>query len=182
MEEFNYFLALEAELENSFNYIEPDVHNFECYGAKYASLLNSVCVEFESVAKSLIKAINPDASVGNIGEIKGQILSLFPKFEENSVEITRLGQVINPFVDWSNDRLEWWDSYTALKHNRIQNYKKANLRNVFLAMSALLVLIVYLERFRDKTRKIRTCKVFWMEVMPSNLVTEGKNLPDTCNA
>jgi hypothetical protein len=179
MKEFNYFLALEAELEDSFNYIEPDSCNFGCYGAKYASLLNAVCIEFEATAKALINTVKSDASVGNIGEIKEQILSLFPNIEKNEVEISRIGQVIKPFEGWSNRQLDWWSSYTDLKHNRILNFHEANLGNILNAMSALLVLIVYLERFRDKERNVRTTKVFWMQAMPATIISEGNELPDS---
>lgn len=113
MQEFNYFLALEAELESSFNYIEPNEHNYECYGAKYASLLNTVSVEFEATAKTLIHTVKPVAKVGNISQIKSELLSLFPQIGENKVQITRIGLVtIKPFENWSKGRLDWWVSYT----------------------------------------------------------------------
>lgn len=59
MKEMHYFISLEQELENSFNYIEPENDNLKCYGAKYVSLLNSVCIEFESLSKILIKHHRP---------------------------------------------------------------------------------------------------------------------------
>lgn len=178
MKELNYFLSLEAELKNSFNYIEPDEVNFKCYGAKYASLINSVCTEFESSAKSLIKSQDSSKSVGNIGEIKGHLLELFPKIEENEVDIERTGETVKPFEGWSEGRLAWWSSYTELKHNRIENFHEANLENLFLSMSALLVITVYLERFRDKKRSLRTSGVFWMKGMPQSVVTSGERILD----
>jgi hypothetical protein len=47
---------------------------------------NAICIEFEATAKALINTVKPDASVGNIGEIKEQILSLFPNIEKNEVD------------------------------------------------------------------------------------------------
>jgi len=178
MKELDYFLALEAELESSFNYIEPDEQNFRCYGAKYASLLNAICTEFESSSKSLIKSQDSSKTIGNIGDIKGHLLQLFPKIEENQVEVERMGLFLKPFEGWSDGKLGWWSSYTELKHNRIENYHEANLENLLIAMSALLVITVYLSRFRDKERSLRTCSVFWMEGMSQRLVTSGKKLPD----
>jgi len=180
MQEFNYFLALEAELESSFNYIEPNKQNYKCYGAKYASLLNAVSVEFETTAKTLIHTLKPSAKVGSISQIKSELLSLFPKIGENKVQITRIGKTtVKPFENWSNSKLEWWTSYTELKHNRVKNYHEANLKNLLSAMSSLLVLLIYLERFRDKTKKLRTERVFWMEVMPAIRSTSGGDIPDT---
>lgn len=178
MKEFNYFIALEAELEDSFNYIEPDTNNFCCYGAKYASLLNTVCIEFEATAKALINSVAPGTSTGNIGEIKEQLLKLFPNIESNEVKVLRINKDIFPFKDWSTSKLDWWDEYTDLKHNRIMHYDKANLKNILNAMSALLVLIVYLEKHRDKKNDVHITKVFLMDCMPALMATEGRDLPD----
>ena len=138
MKEMHYFVALEKELESSFNYIEPEASNMACYGAKYSSLLNSISIEFESVCKALIRYKESDATVGNIGDIKEYMLRNFPKIGNNQIDIARIDESIKPLENWGSSRLEWWDAYTNLKHNRISNYDQANLRNVIVVLVDLI--------------------------------------------
>ena len=175
---FTILMHLKKELEDSFRFIEPDEANMDCFGAKYASLLNSICTEFESVSRSLIKTKDSGVKVGDIGDIKKYLLQYFPKIVENEVKITRMNKTFHPFKNWKTSKLEWWDAYNSLKHNRISNYSSANLRNILGAMSALLVLVIYLARFRDSNNDLRTTNIFWMDVMPYSLITESGKLPD----
>lgn len=178
MKEMHYFVALEKELENSFNYIEPVTENMACYGAKYSSLLNSISIEFESTCKTLIKFKENDAKVGDIGNIKAYMLKHFPKICSNQVDIARINESIKPLENWGSSRLEWWDAYTTLKHNRINNYNQASLRNVIDAMSSLLIVIAYLANFRDSNKLYGHSNLFYMESMPSTIITDGGKLPD----
>ena len=53
--------------------------------------------------------------------------------------------------------LEWWRDYTAVKHNRIGNYHKANLKNVVNSLAGLYILESYLVRYigtRDDERDV----------------------------
>jgi len=179
MKEMHYFISLEQELENSFNYIEPENDNLKCYGAKYVSLLNSVCIEFESLSKILIKHHRPKTVVGTIGEIKQNLLELFPNFSENEVEITRLNESRAPFKEWSEDsKLDWWSAYTDIKHNRIKNYSNASLSNVLDGMAALIVIIVYLGWLRDSNYNLKSSGLFWHKSMGGTLLFKGEDLPD----
>jgi hypothetical protein len=178
MKEMHYFVALEKELESSFNYIEPDVDNMQCYGAKYSSLLNSISIEFESVCRSLIKFMDSEATVGNIGEIKQHMLTHFPKIAGIEVDIARVNESIKPLEEWPTSRLKWWDAYSTLKHNRISNYKKANLRNVIDAMISLLIVIAYLAKFRDSNKLFGHSNLFDMKSIPNTVIDGGEKLPD----
>ena len=178
MKEMHYFVALEKELENSFNYIEPETENMACYGAKYSSLLNSISIEFESTCKTLIKIKEEEAKVGNIGDIKNYILKYFPKICNSQVNIRRTNEFIKPLEDWESSRLKWWDAYTNLKHNRINNYSQANLKNVINAMGSLLIIIAYLANYRDSNKLYGHSNLFFMESMPTTWITEGGKLPD----
>ena len=176
--EIHYFVALEKELENSFNYIEPEDANMECYGAKYSSLLNSISIEFESICKTLIKHIDKDAKIKNIADIKTYILKHFPKIGNNQVYITRTNKCIKPLEHWHSKRLDWWDAYTNLKHNRINNYYQANLKNIINAMSSLLIIIAYLANYRDSNKLHGHSNLFYMKSMPRTIIDDGDKLPD----
>lgn len=180
MKEMHFFIALEKELESSFNYIEPDKANLSCYGAKFVTLLNTIGIEFESLTKTLIKFKRPDANVGNIGEIKQNLLEIFPEICTNEVEITRLNELRTPFKEWdSGVKLCWWDDFTNIKHNRIKNYPRANLETILDAMSSLVVIILYLSWFRDNNYHVRSSGLFSHKSMGGNLICKGESLPDS---
>jgi hypothetical protein len=179
MKEMHFFIALEKELESSFNYIEPDNANLSCYGAKFVILLNTIGIEFESLTKTLIKHKSPEAKVGNIGDIKKNLLELFPNICTNQVEITRLNEIRTPFQGWNNDgKLDWWSDFTDIKHNRINNFSRANLNTVLEAMSALVVIIIYLSRFRDNNYHVLSSGLFSHKSMGDRPICRGEPLPD----
>lgn len=179
MKEMHYFIALEDELANSFNYIEPEQDNLKCYGAKYASLLNSICIEFESLSRILIQTVAPKTVVSNIADIKQHLFRLFPKIGDVEVTICRTRETKTPFKDWTTgQKFKWWDAYSKLKHSRIKNYKAANLDNVFEAMCALLVIIIYLSGYRDDNSGIRCGDMFWVNTMNPTLIGPSGEVPD----
>lgn len=52
------------------------------------------------------------------------------------------GEEIKPFESWSNNNsTTWWKSYTALKHNRLANFKKATLEGLIEALGAVFILL-----------------------------------------
>jgi len=178
MKELSYFKALEVELKACFNYIEPDLANYKCYGPKFASLMQSTCVEFESSSRALIQHQDNTRTISSISDIKRHLLELFPKLEENEVFVSNLHLEIKPFENWGKGRLDWWGAYCDLKHNRIRHYPKANLMNVVRAMSALLIVTIYLAKFRDKKVKVNADSVFWMQGMPQFIIARYGDLPD----
>ena len=60
----------------------------------------------------------------------------------------------------------------------VKNYNEANLKNIFEAMSALLVMIVYLAKLRDKNSHLNCGNIFWMKSMSATLISGGAELPD----
>ena len=55
-------------------------------------------------------------------------------------------KVITPFKNYRQAD-GWWKIYNSLKHNRIENYKKANLRNTLNALGSLFLLLM---RYKDE--------------------------------
>lgn len=50
-------------------------------------------------------------------------------------------QIIKPYKDYRPIN-GWWNTYNLLKHNRIKNYSKANLRAALNALAGLFLLLV----------------------------------------
>lgn len=58
---------------------------------------------------------------------------------------------LQPFLNWEQEpnykSPDWWTPYNMVKHERIKNYKKANLKNVINALAGLYVLENYLVKY-----------------------------------
>lgn len=140
---WNYFLTLEADLENTSRYVEPtqkDVYSFE-----FSKIILLSCSEIETVFKYLCNVItNNEPFDVNIAGYKGVILSRFPKIEYAKVYIPRANEHIIPFENWSCEKLPWWDAYQEIKHNRGAAFPNATYWNAAQALAGLYILIFYL--------------------------------------
>ena len=66
-----------------------------------------------------------------------------------------------PFQNWqaapNYSSPDWWPLYNGVKHNRIINSRKANLKNTINALAALFILEQFLVRFigqRDQEKDV----------------------------
>ena len=145
---WNYLLALEQDLSSISKYIELCPDNFKCYSTELARVLLSTASEVDVVAKALIAKIDPSQSVeSNIEQYRKALMTLIPSICNFKVLIPRYDLVFEPWSSWINDSTpEWWKSYNSVKHERNNNYQKANLENALNAFSGLLVLLLHLYR------------------------------------
>ncbi len=154
-----YFQSLDHDLDATrlfvehepFNATEPSKLslNDTTFSMQFYKILASAATEFESIAKLLCAEKDIRLKKGaNIADISKSILDNFPQIIDAVVQTPR--GAIKPLQTWKIteegrvDGLDWWSSYTALKHNRYNSYKQANLLNATYAMSCLLVLELYL--------------------------------------
>lgn len=146
---WNYYLSLERDFSNTSRYIEPS-NQEDVYSYEFFKLLILSCTEIESLLKIFCVETN-GSQCGNIGEYKEIVLSHYPKIVSAEVYVPRWAKMILPFSGWDTGRLEWWDSYVNVKHNRGNNFRSATYKNAVYALSALYLLILYLA----KTNNIR---------------------------
>ena len=68
--------------------------------------------------------------------------------------IKELGE-ISPFKDWdqlnSTKSLSWYDAYNYIKHDRINNKEKANMRNAIDSVMAFAVVLMAQFGYRNAT-------------------------------
>lgn len=153
--QWQYFLSLEDDFLRTLRFVELDKDNFRTYSIEFSKLLLLLGAEFESVCKELINFVDPSIKVGDIGDIKGGLLKCFPRICENEVRVVKYKFSYLPFENWDKgQKLTWWDSYNELKHNRLGNFRNANLESVLFAIGGLLIAIVYLYRFRDNYKHL----------------------------
>lgn len=143
---WNYFIALEKNLEDVSRYIEFCEENFDVYSIELAHLLFAASSEVDVVAKLLCELFNPKARRENINDYRSILLAELPDLSEIEVSINRYGLVFKPWDNWSDSNIDnplWWCSYNEVKHQRDVHFNKATLKNAINALGALLVLTYY---------------------------------------
>lgn len=172
--QWQYYLSLEEDFIRTLRFVELDKDNFDTYSIEFSKLLLLIGAEFESVTKELIHSVDATFKIGDISDIKGGILKYFPEFCENEVRIPKYKFSHLPFNGWNNgEKLMWWDSYNSLKHNRLGNFKQANLETILYSIGGLLIALVYLYRYRDDHKHL----VSWNEFIE----TDGMGDPVICS-
>lgn len=76
-----------------------------------------------------------------LGDDAGHLLS-------SEVLFRRSGLIVQPWRDWtSSQHPEWWIAHNGVKHDRSNNCKAANIKNVAYAVAGLFAaLLLYLRR------------------------------------
>lgn len=143
---WNYFLALENDLENLARYIEFTESNFNTYSIELAHLLFAASSEVDVIAKLLCKKLSPLKKVENINDYRGVLVEKLPELIQFQVFIPRYGLTMTPWDNWTNAENEnplWWRNYNQVKHQRDIHFDKATLKNVLNSLAALLIVIYF---------------------------------------
>ncbi len=151
------FFIIQEDLLKLFQFVEPaDTNNFT-YSFRIHDLFMRICMEVEANFRAIFKEntylpvyqngprageLRPE-NKWNINDFKlinkthhlddYEITLPFWKGSENKRK---------PFLNWKyNQGLEWYQAYNKAKHDRINNFDKANLKNLLDAFSGLGVLL-----------------------------------------
>ncbi len=146
---WNFFIALEEELEHASRYIEFCEDNYNVFSVELSHLLLSSTSEFEVVMKQLCLLLDPsfDTEHSGINNYCKVIKEKLNYLLTETVYINRYSLQFNPFDDWEESKIPfWWNSYNKIKHHRYDYYSRADLKNVLNSMSALLITIFYYYR------------------------------------
>jgi hypothetical protein len=140
---WNYFLALERDLEVVSRYVELTEQNYETYSIELAHLLFAAASEVDVVAKLLCERVAPEAPRNNIAQYQAVLLPAFPELPGQEVRIERYGLSFCPWDNWARDNESpfWWRSYNKVKHERDAHFNEATVRNTLNALGALLIFI-----------------------------------------
>ncbi len=145
LDHWNYFLALEKDLENLSRYVEFCQSNFKCYSLEMVRILFAAASEVDVVAKQLCQKLNSGSTADNIHQYRNEIKTVYPNLPNFKVTIPRFGLDLTP---WSNFKQnigvpDWWTAYNKVKHHRDTDFNKASLKNVLNAVSGLFVITLY---------------------------------------
>lgn len=153
LEHWNYFLALEKDLENLSRYIEFCQSNFNCYSLELARILLASASEVDVVAKQLCQKLNLGSEADNIHHYRDEIKIVYPQLPDFKVLIPRYGLTLLPWSNWNRSQGVpiWWTAYNKVKHHRNTDFKRANLKNVLNAVSGLFVVTLYF--YKEKAER-----------------------------
>lgn len=145
---WNYFLAIEKDLENLSRYVEFDQENLDTFSIELTHILFSASSEVDVVIKQLCNLIDPKTKAENINDYRNIINIHSNEFINEEVVIHRYGLTFKPWLNWKNDKNpDWWRCYNHVKHERNLHYREANLQNAINAVGALLLTVVYYYRY-----------------------------------
>lgn len=142
---WNYFIAIESDLERVARFIEFTEKNFDVYSIELAHLLLAAASEIDTLAKLICEYSDPGGSFKNIGDYKTTITAKLPNFSTTPVFVPRYGLTLNPWDNWAKNigSPDWWTGYNQVKHKRDAHFEKATLQNALNAVGALLIVNFY---------------------------------------
>ena len=141
---WNYFIALERDLEVVARYVEFADSNMSTFSLELAHLLMAASSEVDVVAKLLCTRLAPDSQRRNIEDYRIILTDKVPRLSAMRVVVPRYGLELRPWDNWSReDRPDWWRSYNNVKHERNAYFQEATLKNALNSLAALLCLIFH---------------------------------------
>lgn len=143
---WNYFLAIERELDVLSRYVEFDERNFDCFSLEIARIVLAAGAEVDVVCKQMCRANNPNSTAEKINAYRTEVKSIVPHIADFQVLIPRFGLTLQPWDEWRSRTgvPYWWTAYNKIKHQRDSEYHRANLKNALNAVAGLFVVVLYL--------------------------------------
>lgn len=149
---WNYFLALEQDMESVSRYVEFCESNFSVFSIELARLLFAAASEVDVVAKLLCEQIDSTAPRENINHYKSVLLVALPDLPETEVFVPRYGLSFKPWSNWvGSQNPSWWRSYNKVKHERAAHFNQATLKHSLNALGALLILVFHYYSYKLAT-------------------------------
>src|ERR1043165_4443081 len=100
---WNYFLALERDLEAASRYVEFCDDNLDTYSIEFAHLLFAAPSEVDVIAKLLCGLFDPGKKARNINEYCEILMSYIPQLPQFPVFVPRYGIPLTPWDNWPNE-------------------------------------------------------------------------------
>lgn len=116
---WNYFLALEEDLEKTSRYVEFSQNNFNVYSIEFAHLLFAAASEVDVLAKLLCKTLAPANKRKNIDDYKATLVPKLRDLTTTTVSISRYGIQLTPWDSWkSKSHPVWGGEATTMSNMR----------------------------------------------------------------
>jgi hypothetical protein len=141
---WNYYLAIEDDLLNTSRYVEFSIDNMKTYSVEYTKIILSAASEVDVLLKQIYLFFGYRKRKPNFKDYCNVIKEKLNSLITEKLCLEQYGITLSPFTEWENDNQpDWHIAYNNIKHNRILNYKEANLENALLSVSALYTTVVH---------------------------------------
>lgn len=139
------FEILKRDLQLLFEFIEPCPDNYLAYSLRTFELLLRACTEIESNCKHILLTNKHDIDHVNIlrfADLNGPM-----RLSEFVVCCPAIDfEVFSPFESFGDTERNhrsptWYRAYNEVKHDRANNFSRANLKNVIEAIGAVYVIL-----------------------------------------
>jgi hypothetical protein len=149
---WNYYIAIESDFEKISRYIEFTEANNDTFSIELGRIIMAATQEIDGILKKLCLLIVPNCNPQNINDYRDIIKINLPAFVMEEAKIPRFGMASRPWLKW-NDNVDdntpdWWKANNKIKHDRTRNFEKANLKNSYNAVGALLITTLYYYKFQ----------------------------------
>ena len=160
---WNYFLALEKDFELLSRYIEFSEENNNTFSIELARIIMSSSQEVDVIMKNICALLGQD-NADNINHYKTTIKEKLSDLINEEVFISRFGMRSTPWLNWNeeNENPIWWRANNKIKHERTNHFQKANLKNAFNALGALLIVNLYF--YKLEKEKESDNEVDWRDI------------------
>ncbi len=142
---WNYFIAIERNIETLSRYIEFTEDNFNTYSIELAHILLSASSEVDVVLKQICNLLG-SPKCENITHYREAMMEheIGQRFANEEINISRFDLRYSPFDNWNKGvKPDWWDAYNKVKHMRNDHFFRASLKNTLNSVGALLLAIIY---------------------------------------
>jgi hypothetical protein len=137
-------MLIQKDLQELFEYVEPSDVNCNCYSYRIHALHIRTCIEVEANCKAILTE-NGYARAGdwNMGDYRRLEATHLLSGYEISLPIWRGTRgVRQPFAAWAAGAgLPWYQAYNAAKHDRHDQFPRANFHNLMEAVSGLIAIL-----------------------------------------
>lgn len=193
---WSYYLVLEKDFLDTERYISFDlgdnylydshtIHDYGNSGAfsnEFVKQYQAICSEVDVVLKTICKELS-DITANNMPAYTDLVLKKWETLSEQKVRMNTIE--LQPFKNWkpspSYSAPDWWSPYNRVKHERLENFRKANLKNVMNALAGLYTLESYLVKYigdRDRTKDVPNdiSNLFELIDFHTNVEVRGRQL------
>jgi len=144
---WNYFLALERDIEVLSRYVDFCSANYPTFSLEMARILLAAGSEADVLLKAICNREHPASKASNIGAYFAIVSDVVPHILKFEVCLPRWGISLVPWESWSQESPPgWWTGYNKVKHHRDDHFQSANLQYVLEAVAAVYVLNLYWHR------------------------------------
>ena len=160
---WSYYLVLEKDFLDTERYISfefgdnylydsqnavIDYANSTTFSNEFIKQYQAICSEVDVILKSICNELG-NSSASRMPEYSDLILNSWSTLPNQKVRMKAIE--LQPFKNWqknpSYNAPDWWSPYNEVKHNRLGNFRNANLKNVANALAGLYILESYFVKF-----------------------------------